>query len=101
MPMRDAMCAMQIIRQHASQWGLSEDRIGIMGFSAGGHLASSVGVHFGGQNLLDGISEDSISVRPDFMALIFTVISFTDEAITHEGSRRNILGAGSIKQQIE
>jgi len=101
MPMRDAMRAMQIIRQNASQWGLSEDRIGIMGFSAGGHLASSVGVHFGDQNLLDGISEDSISVRPDFMALIYPVISFTDEAITHEGSRKNLLGAGINQQKKE
>lgn len=101
MPMRDAMRAIQIIRKNASEWGLAEDQIGIMGFSAGGHLASSVGVHFDDQDLLDGVSEDSTSVRPDFMALIYPVISFTEEAITHEGSRKNLLGSGMSRQKKE
>lgn len=101
MPMRDAMRAIQIVRKNASEWGLSESNIGIMGFSAGGHLASSVGVHFKDQALLDGISEDTTSVRPDFMALIYPVISFTEEAITHSGSRKNLLGATLSQQKKE
>lgn len=101
MPMRDAMRAIQIVRSNAEKWGLSPERIGIMGFSAGGHLASSVGVHFGDQTLMVGVSEDTTSTRPDFMALIYPVISFTDEAITHDGSRKNLLGSGTNPQKKE
>lgn len=101
MPLRDAMRAIQIVRNHAEEWGLATDQIGIMGFSAGGHLASSVGVHFDDQSLMEGVSEDTTSTRPDFMALIYPVISFTDENLVHAGSRANLLGSDISTQKKE
>lgn len=99
MPMRDAMRAIQIVRKKAADWEISPNKIGIMGFSAGGHLASSVGVHFEDQSLLNGVNEDPTSVRPDFMALIYPVISFEDNNNTHQGSRKNLLGSDLSKQK--
>ncbi len=92
MPMRDAMRAIQMVRNNAAKWELDPHKIGIMGFSAGGHLASSVGVHFKDQTFLEGVSDDTTSARPDFMALIYPVIDFTDNPNIHSGSRANLLG---------
>lgn len=101
MPMRDAMRAIQMIRHRAAQWGLDSQKIGIMGFSAGGHLASSVGVHFDDQTFLEGVSDDTTSARPDFMALIYPVIDFSDSPFTHKGSRSNLLGKDMSPQKKE
>ncbi len=101
MPMRDAMRAIQIVRRQASEWELHPNKIGIMGFSAGGHLASSVGVHFDDQTFLEGVSDDTTSARPDFMALIYPVIDFGDTPNTHRGSRANLLGNDMSTQKKE
>ena len=90
-PLRDAARAIRLTRYHAKDWGLKPDRIGIMGFSAGGHLASTVATHF---DSFDGKSAgpvDGLSSRPDFQALVYPVISFRAE-IGHSGSRRNLIG---------
>lgn len=78
-PLMDAQQAMMLVRKNAEQWSIDPKQIGIMGFSAGGHLASTLGTHY-----------DELS-RPDFMALIYPVISMKD-GLTHGGSRTNLLG---------
>jgi acetyl esterase/lipase len=90
-PLTDAKRAMKITRFNAEKWNINPDKIGIMGFSAGGHLASTVGTHFdeGNVNSVDPI--DKLSSKPDFMILVYPVISM-DDAITHQGSKTNLLG---------
>ena len=90
-PLIDAQRAVRLARANAGDWNFSSDRIGIMGFSAGGHLASTLGTHFAEKvhAARDGI--DSLSARPDFMALVYPVISFS-EAATHSGSKKALLG---------
>ena len=87
----DAQRAMRIVRSRAAEWHLAPDRIGIMGFSAGGHLASTVSTHFdsGDPNAADPI--DRAGSRPDFAILCYPVISMT-EPWTHQGSKINLLG---------
>jgi acetyl esterase/lipase len=91
-PLEDAQRAIRHVRAHAKEWKLDPDRIGIMGFSAGGHLASTVATHF---DQGDPNSEDLTqrqSSRPDFAVLCYPVISMT-EPFGHSGSKRNLLGA--------
>lgn len=89
--MGDGLRAMRFVRFHAADYGIAPDRIGIWGFSAGGHLASTVGTHFdvGNPNATDPI--DRMGSRPDFMVLAYPVITFT-EPYVHKGSMRNLLG---------
>ena len=96
-PLQDIQQAIHIVRQNAQQWQLKEDKIGLMGFSAGGHLAASASVHY--QNpILKELAKENL--RPDFQILIYPVISFTDE-ITHKGSRRNLIGTNLPQDKIE
>lgn len=88
-PLQDAQRAILIVRSRASEWGIDSHRIGIMGFSAGGHLASTTGTHFK-KNYI--VNPGHISLRPDFMLLIYPVISF-DSSIAHLGSMHNLIGA--------
>lgn len=90
-PLQDAQQAICRVRQNAKQWNIDPAKIGIMGFSAGGHLASSAGTHFD-TLLVEG--SKATSARPDFMLLINPVISFRD-AFGHLGSRDNLLGKGA------
>ena len=89
-PLQDVQQAIAMVRAKADQWRLKSDRIGIMGFSAGGHLASSAAVHFA-DPVLERLSPEQ--VRPDFQVLIYPVIN-VDSDIAHQGSRTNLLGAG-------
>lgn len=90
-PLTDAQRAISMVRSRAREFNVDPERIGILGFSAGGHLASSAATHFhtGRTDIKDRIS--STSCRPDFAVLIYPVISFT-EWFTHKGSMRNLLG---------
>lgn len=90
-PLHDAQRALRIVRSRAAEFNVAPDRIGIWGFSAGGHLASTTGTHFdtGKPDASDPI--ERASSRPDFMILAYPVISFTTE-YAHAGSRRNLLG---------
>ncbi|MHC4728414.1 MAG: alpha/beta hydrolase, partial [Planctomycetota bacterium] len=99
-PLQDAQRAVRMVRARAREWKVDPGRIGILGFSAGGHLASSAGTHF--QNRYYDVKDsiDRVSCRPDFMILIYPVISFT-EWCTHKGSRRNLLGNNLRKHLIE
>ena len=87
----DAQRALRFVRYHAADYGIAPDRIGIWGFSAGGHLASTAGTHFdsGQTGAPDPI--DRVSSRPDFMILCYPVISFTTPYV-HLGSMKNLLG---------
>ncbi|MCL5005322.1 MAG: alpha/beta hydrolase [Acidobacteria bacterium] len=87
----DGERAVRFVRFHAQDYGISPDRIGIWGFSAGGHLASSVGTHFDGGKPGAADPIDRVGDRPDFMILSYAVISFTTP-YTHLGSMHNLLG---------
>lgn len=94
-PLQDAQQAIKTVRQNASAWNIDPSKIGIMGFSAGGHLASTAGTHFDKSYIPN---KAQISLRPDFMVLIYPVISMTDE-IGHLGSRQNLLGKSASEKQ--
>lgn len=90
-PLLDVQRALRVVRSRAEEFGIKPDRIGVMGFSAGGHLACSSGTHF-----VPGVSSaedpvDRVSSRPDFMVLVYPVITFT-ESFMHRGSRNNLIG---------
>ena len=87
-PLQDAQQALLTVRSRAADWGVDPGKIGILGFSAGGHLASTAGTHFMKAVIPDA---GSVSVRPDFMVLLYPVISF-DDSTGHRGSRDNLLG---------
>ncbi len=97
-PLQDAQRAIQMVRNNASKWKVNRKRIGIMGFSAGGHLASTAGTHF---NHAVISNPKNTSLRPDFMLLIYPVISFQD-SLTHSGSKNNLIGknADSLKKAL-
>ncbi len=96
-PLQDAQRAIRIVRRHAKQWNINPNRIGIMGFSAGGHLASTLSTHYN-QNVYT--PEDTTSARPDFSILIYPVISM-NSAITHIGSRINLLGKNPSPELVK
>ena len=95
-PLHDAQRALAIIRKNARKWNVDRNRIGIMGFSAGGHLAATAGTN---PSVITGKPVKK-SHRPDFMVLIYPVISFTD-SIGHIGSRNQLLGKNPSSQQIQ
>ena len=98
-PLADAQRAIRTARVNAKDWGIDPHRIGIIGFSAGGHLAATAGTHFdkGDADAKDPIERESC--RPDFMVLIYPVITMGEK--THAGSRRNLLGKDPTAEQIE
>lgn len=95
-PLQDAQQAIKLVRENARTWGIDPDKIGIMGFSAGGHLASSAATHFK-KSYID--NPNNTSLRPDFQVLVYPVISLGD-SLMHKGSRDNLLGANASKEDI-
>jgi len=95
-PLQDAQQAILMVRKHVAEWGIKADKIGIIGFSAGGHLASTEGTHFDKVVIDD---KDNISVRPDFMVLLYPVISMGPMA--HAFSRENLLGKTPSAEKLE
>ena len=96
----DAQRAIRTVRSRAAEFGVAPDRIGLMGFSAGGHLASTAATHFDAGNPAAPDPIDRASSRPDFLVLGYPVVSF-DPAITHAGSVRNLLGDAPDPKLIE
>jgi acetyl esterase/lipase len=90
-PLLDAQRAIRTVRAHAKEWDLDPARIGIMGFSAGGHLASTADTHFDAGQSTASDPIDRVSCRPDFAILVYPVITMGQE-ITHSGSQHNLLG---------
>jgi acetyl esterase/lipase len=99
-PLNDAQRAVRVVRARASDWKIDPKRVGIIGFSAGGHLASTVATHFdsGKSEASDPI--DQQSCRPDFAILGYPVISFT-APFTHRGSLKNLLGDNPDPQLVQ
>ena len=91
-PLLDAQRALRTVHANAQKWNIKKNQIGIMGFSAGGHLASTAGTHFdnGDANAADSV--DRLTSRPDFMILMYPVISMS-KTYMHQGSRNNLIGA--------
>jgi acetyl esterase/lipase len=91
-PLADAKRAIRLVRANARKWNIKKEAVGIMGFSAGGHLASTLATHFdsGDPNAADSIERQSS--RPDFAVLVYPVISMS-KPIMHAGSRNNLIGA--------
>lgn len=87
----DAQRAIRLVRSRAAEFRIAPDRIGMLGFSAGGHLTSTAGTHFDAGNPTAPDPVDRASSRPDFLVLAYPVISM-DPAVSHGGSRRNLLG---------
>jgi dienelactone hydrolase len=96
-PLQDAQEAIRTLRRRADEWNLDTAKIGVIGFSAGGHLASTVSTHYNDKVYE---SKDNISARPDFSILIYPVISMED-AITHKGSKENLLGKNASVEIVE
>lgn len=97
-PLQDAQQAVRLLRTNATDWGIDKNKIGIMGFSAGGHLAATAATHFTFK--ADKANIDTTSVRPDFAILIYPVISF-DTSFAHIGSRNKLIGDKAPADKIE
>ena len=87
-PLQDVQQAIKMVRERAGGWHIDTSKIGIIGFSAGGHLASTASTHFNDE-VID--NKKNTSLRPDFAILVYPVISFSD-SLAHKGSRRALLG---------
>lgn len=98
-PLLDAQRAIRTVRARAAQWGIDPKRVGIIGFSAGGHLASTAGTHFdaGDPKAADEIGQ--ASCRPDFMILVYPVISMGEKS--HHGSKNNLLGKDATPELVD
>jgi acetyl esterase/lipase len=96
-PLQDAQEALRTIRRNAAKWKIDPQKIGVMGFSAGGHLASTLSTHYKEQVYP---VKDNTSARPDFSILIYPVISF-DAAFTHMGSRNNLIGTDPAESEVQ
>jgi acetyl esterase/lipase len=100
-PLQDAQRAIRLVRYYAKKWAINPNQVGIMGFSAGGHLATTLGTHFDKETLdesNDPINE--LSARPDFMALIYPVITF-DKKHYHGGSKNNLIGPNASADLVD
>ena len=95
-PLQDAQQAMRFVRQHAREWNLDPARVGVIGFSAGGHLASTLATHFDNIHVPN---PDRLAVRPDFAILIYPVVSMQSD-ITHADSRKALLGTAPPDEQV-
>lgn len=93
-PLQDVLQAIYLVRKNANSWGINPAKIGIMGFSAGGHLAATLSVHY---NDMKVQNQEQISLRPDFSMLIYPVISFG--TVTHAESVKNLIGENPTSAQ--
>jgi acetyl esterase/lipase len=98
-PLLDAQRALRTVRANAEKWNLDPSRIGIMGFSAGGHLASTAITHFDTGDAQAAEPLDRVSCRPDFGILVYPVVTMGEN--THQGSKRNLLGDAPSAELIE
>lgn len=99
-PLMDAQRALRLIRFNAKKFNIKPDRIGVIGFSAGGHLASSLSVHYDLKTKDAKDEIDKVSARPDFAVLLYPVISM-EPGIVHQGSRNNLIGKNPDPKLLE
>jgi acetyl esterase/lipase len=95
-PLQDAQQAIKLVRENASKWNIYANKVGIIGFSAGGHLASTLATHFQ-KPLIENAANTNL--RPDFQVVVYPVISMQD-SLTHLDSRKNLLGKQPTKELI-
>lgn len=95
-PLQDAQQAIKLVREHAKEWNINSNKVGIMGFSAGGHVAATASVKFE-KSFIE--NENNTNLRPDFSILIYPVISFMD-SLVHKGSRKSLLGQNISPEKI-
>jgi acetyl esterase/lipase len=98
-PLEDARRAIRTVRSKSKEWGLDPDRVGVMGFSAGGHLASTLATHFREPDPHPTAAMDGLRERPDLAILVYPVVSLTAE-YRHKGSARNLLGPDASKAKL-
>jgi acetyl esterase/lipase len=96
-PLQDAQQAIKLVRENASKWGVDVNKVGVIGFSAGGHLASTVATHFQ-KPVIE--NPNNTNLRPDFQVVVYPVISMQD-SLTHRDSRRSLLGKNPSKELID
>jgi acetyl esterase/lipase len=96
-PLQDAQQAIKLVRENAAKWGVNPAKIGIMGFSAGGHLASTLATHYKTALIYN---PNGTSLRPDFQILVYPVISM-QTGLTHADSRRNLLGSSPTQELVD
>lgn len=101
-PLMDAQRALRLTRHHAKEWNVNPNHVGVMGFSAGGHLASTVATHFDRKDVPLGTDDaiSKLSAKPDFAVLIYPVISFHD-GIAHGGSKNKLVGPTPSKELVD
>jgi acetyl esterase/lipase len=99
-PLMDAQRALRLVRYNSEKWNIDKEKIGVMGFSAGGHLASTLGTHFDDKLAQTDDLINMLSARPDFMILIYPVITMGEPNV-HGGSRRNLLGPDPSNELIK
>jgi acetyl esterase/lipase len=99
-PLRDVLRAVRTVRSGTARWKVDPSRIGVAGFSAGGHLASSAGTLFDAPEGRTGAPIDAVSARPDFLILIYPVITL-EPPFSHRGSRENLLGKAPSPELVE
>lgn len=95
-PLQDAQQAMRVVRERAAEWIIDPKRIGVIGFSAGGHLASTLATHYA-EALVP--NPDNVNLRPDFLVLVYPVITM-DEKVTHMDSRKALLGTSPSAEMV-
>lgn len=99
-PLQDAQRAIRTVRHNATEWNIDPNNVGIIGFSAGGHLASTLGTHYNEEVYAKQDAIDQLSARPDFMTLAYPVITMGD-LNTHGGSRKNLLGENPTQKMLD
>jgi acetyl esterase/lipase len=96
-PLQDLQQAIKVVRENAAKWGVDPNKVGVAGFSAGGHLAATGATHFARSYIENG---NGTSLRPDFQILVYPVISMQD-SLTHTDSRRKLLGSQPTKEMVD
>ena len=99
-PLQDVLRAVRLVRSRAAEWKINPERIGVMGSSAGGHLAASSGTLFDHADGKTGAALDAEKARPDFLILMYPVITMKDP-FAHAGSRKNLLGEKPTAEQLK
>jgi len=99
-PLRDVLRAIRLVRSRAAEWRVNPDRIGVAGFSAGGHLASSAATLFDAPEGKTGAALDAVSGRPDFAILVYPVITLKPP-FAHMGSRENLIGKTPAAEMVD
>ncbi|MEV4777534.1 alpha/beta hydrolase [Burkholderia sp. LMU1-1-1.1] len=99
-PLQDVLRAVRMLRSRAAEFNINPSRIGVMGSSAGGHLAASAGTLFDNPAGRTGAAMDAVSARPDFLMLMYPVISMQEPAV-HAGSRKALLGAAPSSETLQ